>query len=108
MNTPIDPTFDADTLSDIEGFWVGPRDNREAVFAQLRSDDELFFSNERGITVDGEVVLLPGPGFWSLTRHDEVVEASKQPELFCSGKGSNISDLPPEMLEFFGSIAPTS
>ena len=46
----------------------------------------------------------PGPGFYCLTRHAEVVEASRHPELFCSGKGTNIGDLPPEFLEFFGSM----
>ncbi len=96
--------FDADTLSDVEGFWDGPRNAREGVFAQLRNSDELFFSNERGLEADGEVVLPPGPGYWSLVRHDHVVAASKQPELFCSGEGSNIADLPPEMREFFGSM----
>ena len=97
-------SFDADTLSDLDGFWAGPRADREGLFAQLRANDELFFSNERGLEVDGEFVLPPGPGFWSLVRHDQVMAASKQPDLFCSGKGSNIADLPPEMLEFFGSM----
>jgi cytochrome P450 len=97
-------SFDADTLSDVEGFWAGPREDREGLFAQLRDSDELFFSNERGMEIDGEVLLEPGPGFWSLVRHDQVMTASKAPSLFCSGEGSNIADLPPEMLEFFGSM----
>ncbi|MEL6984089.1 MAG: cytochrome P450, partial [Actinomycetota bacterium] len=97
-------TFDRLTLTDLEGFWAGPRPQREGVFAQLRASDELFFSDERGLEVDGEVVLPPGPGFWSLVRHADVVEASKQPDLFCSGEGSNIGDLPVEMREFFGSM----
>jgi cytochrome P450 len=33
-----------------------------------------------------------------------VVEASRHPELFCSGKGTNIGEMPPEFLEFFGSM----
>lgn len=96
--------FDASTLSDLEGFWTEPRPTREGVFAQLRAQDELFFSEELGILVGDEVVLPPGPGYWSLVRHEDVVAASKQPKLFCSGKGSNIADLPPEMLEFYGSM----
>jgi len=96
--------FDETTLSDVEGFWDGPRPVREGVFAQLRERDELLFSKERAIEVDGEVILPAGPGFWSLVLHEDVVAASKQPELFCSGKGSNIGDLPPEMLEFYGSM----
>jgi cytochrome P450 len=97
-------TFDQTTLSDIEGFWDGPRDIRHGVFAKLRAQDELLFSEEAGLMVDGEYVLPPGPGYWSLVRHADVVAASKQPDLFCSGQGSNIADLPVEMLEFYGSM----
>ncbi len=96
--------FDAWTLTDLEGFWASGREAREGVFAQLRARDDLFFSEERGLVVDGEVVLPPGRGFYSLVRHADVVEASKQPGLFCSGEGSNIADLPVEMREFFGSM----
>src|SRR5207302_8221765 len=46
----------------------------------------------------------PGPGFWAVTRYDDVVEASRRPELFCSGLGTNVSDLPIEIAEFFGSM----
>ena len=47
---------------------------------------------------------MQGPGFYCLTRHAEVVEASRHPELFCSGQGTNIGDMPAEFLEFFGSM----
>jgi methyl-branched lipid omega-hydroxylase len=33
-----------------------------------------------------------------------VVEASRQPQLFCSGQGTNIVDMPVPFLEFFGSM----
>lgn len=97
-------TFDASTLLDLEGFWAGPRETREGVFAQLRASEGLFFSDERALEVDGEIVIPAGPGFYSLVRHADVVAASKQPALFCSGEGSNIADLPIEMREFFGSM----
>ncbi|MCL4122428.1 UNVERIFIED_CONTAM: hypothetical protein GTU68_003624 [Idotea baltica] len=54
--------------------------------------------------LDGEVLIPPGPGFYSVVRHAEIVEASRKPELFCSGHGSNIADLPPEFNEFFGNM----
>lgn len=104
MQPDTTATFDASTLTDLDGFWAGPRDQREGVFAQLRASDELFFSTEPGLVVDGEMILPPGPGFYSLVRHADVVAASKQPGLFCSGEGSNIADLPVEMREFFGSM----
>lgn len=104
MQPDMTATFDSATLTDLEGFWSSQREVREGVFAQLRASDDLLFSDEPGLEIDGELILPPGPGFYSLVRHDDVVEASKQPTLFCSGEGSNIADLPVEMREFFGSM----
>jgi cytochrome P450 len=43
--------------------------------------------------------------FLAVLRYAEVVEISRRPQDFCSGKGStSIADLPPEALEFFGSF----
>ena len=86
-------------LSDVEGFWTLPMSEREAAFATLRRTDPIRFFAE------AEMELLPtGPGYWSITRHAEVIEASRSPELFCSGQGYTIPDLPPEFSEFFGSM----
>lgn len=45
-----------------------------------------------------------GPGFWSVTRFDDIMHVSRHPELFCSGLGTNIPDLPVEIAEFYGSM----
>ena len=43
--------------------------------------------------------------FYAVTRYDEVVEISRRPQDFCSGKGAvSIPDMPEEALEFFGSF----
>ena len=40
-----------------------------------------------------------------MPRYAEVVEISRRPQDFCSGKGAvSIVDMPPEFLEFFGSF----
>ena len=46
----------------------------------------------------------PGPGYFAVTRHEDVWHASRNADLFCSGKGSNIADLPQELNEFYGSM----
>lgn len=46
----------------------------------------------------------PGRGYRALTRHDDIWHVSRNPQLFCSGQGSNIGDLPQELNEFFGSM----
>ncbi len=51
-----------------------------------------------------EVPLPRGPGYWAVTRHADVVDASRRSDVFCSGKGVQIPDLPPQMNEFFGSM----
>ena len=45
-----------------------------------------------------------GPGYWAVTRYDDVWDASRNPQLFFSGQGVNIGDMPSEMDEFFGSM----
>lgn len=45
-----------------------------------------------------------GPGYWALTKHEDIWHASRNPDLFCSGKGTNIPDLTVELNEFFGSM----
>ena len=46
-----------------------------------------------------------GKGYYALTRHADVAEASRHPEIFQSGHGAtSIVDLPEEMHEFFGSM----
>jgi cytochrome P450 len=85
-------------LSDPQ-FWVRPLEEREGAFATLRRERPISFHEEL------DTGFFPkGPGFWSLTKHADILLASRQPELFCSGKGSNIGDLPEPFLEFFGSM----
>ena len=49
--------------------------------------------------------LPAGAGFYAIARHADVLEISRQPELFCSGQGATtINDMPVEMLEFYGSM----
>jgi cytochrome P450 len=93
-------TLDEIDLSDPE-FWAAPRTQRDAAFALLRDTPTLQHFNERIIE---ESPFPPGPGYYALTRHEDVWHVSRNPKLFCSGKGSNIGDLPQEMNEFFGSM----
>jgi methyl-branched lipid omega-hydroxylase len=77
--------------------WARP--DREGLFARLRAERPVSFHEEP------EFIGFPkGPGFWSLVRYDDVVRASRDSDCFISGRGSNIGDLPVELLEFFGSM----
>ena len=69
-------------LSDPE-FWLADREIREAGFKALRDTPGLRFFAEQ---VFEDSPFPPGPGYWALVRHDDVWAASRNPQLFCSGK----------------------
>jgi len=82
-------------------FWVRPLEEREGAFRTLRQERPVSFHEEPVI----DFMPFPqGPGFWSLTRHADILEASRNPQTFCSGQGSNIGDMPAPFLEAFGSM----
>ena len=87
-------------LSDPE-FWTRDRAFREGAFKTLRDESPFQFFTERVIE---DAPFPPGPGYRAVTRHDDIWQISRNPQLFCSGRGSNIGDLPVEMNEFFGSM----
>jgi cytochrome P450 len=94
-------SVDGIDLSDPE-FWTRPLEEREGAFAVLRAEKPIPFVKEREIP---DVPIPTGPGYWSLTRHADILEASRNPEIYCSGKGAtSIADLPPEFNEFFGCL----
>ncbi len=87
-------------LSD-QAFWTAPRSYREGAFTTLRDTPGLAFYEEAVIE---DSPFPRGPGYFAVTRHDDIWHVSRHPKLFCSGKGANIGDLPQEMNEFFGSM----
>jgi methyl-branched lipid omega-hydroxylase len=86
-------------LSDTE-FWGRPPGERQAAFAVLRAEEHPpFFAEPETPFAE------PGPGYYALVRHADVVEASRNPEVFSSGRGAtSIPDLPAEFNEYFGSM----
>ena len=86
-------------LSNTE-FWGLPLPERAAAFALLRAQPKPpFFAEPETPFAE------PGPGYYALVRHADVVEASKHPEVFSSAKGAtSIPDLPVEFNEYFGSM----
>jgi methyl-branched lipid omega-hydroxylase len=91
-------------LSDIE-FWARPWDEREGAFQTLRRERPIPHFDEPEIPDALAFVVPKGSGFYALTKHADVAEASRHPEIFQSGKGAtSMIDLPEEMNEFFGSM----
>ncbi|MEW6271664.1 MAG: cytochrome P450 [Thermodesulfobacteriota bacterium] len=97
-------TTDAFPLDEIDlsslDFWSLPWARREAAFATLRRERPIAFFAEP------DLPFLPkGRGYFAITRHADVLEISRRPEVFCSGQGAtSIPDMPTEMNEFYGSM----
>lgn len=88
-------------LADIE-FWGRPLAEREGAFATLRAERPIPFLKEHRIP---GLPIEPGPGFWNLTRHADILEASRMADVFSSARGAtSIMDLPVEFNEFFGGM----
>jgi cytochrome P450 len=98
------PTTDL-ALDDIDlgrgDFWERSEADREGAFALLRRERPVSWHSEPEIATP---TIEVGPGFWAVTRYADVVHVSRNPQLFISGRGSNIPDWPPEVLEFLGSM----
>jgi len=81
-------------------FWARPLSERAAAFAQLRAEPAPPFFPEPKVSWAAQ-----GPGYYALVRHADVVEASRHPEVFCSGQGAtSVIDQPVEFNEYFGSM----
>jgi cytochrome P450 len=86
------------SLSDA-AFWRRPLEERMADFAVMREDGP-FTEAELANAMTGQPER-----FFAVTRYAELVDISRRPQDFCSGRGSiNIPDMPAEALEFFGSF----
>jgi cytochrome P450 len=98
--TPSADVADID-LSD-EAFWAAPLEQRFDAFRRLRQAPGLAFYED---PVPRSAMIERGAGYYAVTRHADIKTASSTPEVFSSAAGAtSIPDLPPEFLEFFGSM----
>ena len=82
-------------------FWLQPAEECDSAIARLHSEAPLDWFEE---PLPDNPYLTAGPGYWCVTRHEDIAKISRKPEIFSSGQGITITDLPPEFLEFFSSM----
>ncbi len=93
-------------MSDFE-FWGMPHAVREGAFKTLRRERPIAYFELQ--MPEGNSAGMPDD-FWSggvylLSKYKDIVDASRQPEIFCSGQGAtSVFDMPAEMREYFGSM----
>ena len=99
MAMPTALSLDEIDLSE-PAFWARPPAELAQAFAVLRAQPAPVFFREQ------KIPLIPsGPGYYALTRHAEVTEASRHADVFSSEPCSNsIPDMPGYLSRYFGSM----
>jgi cytochrome P450 len=99
MTSPAASPIEGIDLSVTE-FWQLPLDERHAAFARLQAVGRPVHFDEPENPFNAE-----GTGYYAFVSHADVSAASRQPELFSSGRGAtSVIDLPAEWNEYFGSM----
>ncbi len=83
-------------------FWLRQAQEIDSDLAALRDAGGVTFHTEPEIPP--EIPLPQGPGAWVLTKHQDILDVSKNPEVFSSAEGITVGDTPPEFREFFSSM----
>jgi cytochrome P450 len=93
--TRADRPYDPADISSSE-FWAATADDREKVFAELRANRPI--SWHRPVT-NGMFADPNDQGFWAVVRHADLVEVTRRPGDFLSGRGITFESLPLEVLD---------
>ena len=79
-----------------DAFWEQDVEERDLIFKQLREQRPISWQPPI------ETTLHPDPndpGFWAVVRHADIVEVSKNTDVFVSGYGVMFDTLPPVFLQ---------
>jgi cytochrome P450 len=86
--------FDPISISPLS-FWQLTAEEREPYFKILRDERPVSWHPP----IEGTLMPAPVDGVWAVTRHEHISYVSKNPELFCSGRGVMIEAVPQELLD---------
>jgi cytochrome P450 len=93
-----EPQASIPAVSD-KAFWARPPQDRAAVWTELRTIAPV------SRQAPSNLGLAPsGNGYWAVTRHADIQQVSRAPELFCSSQGVGLSDIPAALLELNASF----
>jgi cytochrome P450 len=99
---------DVDDLDNpiMSGFWSQPQQVIEDKLAALRAQPLTKFSEvpKNPDDPDNPALALAGSGAYVATRYADIVEMSRNPQIWSSAAGITVLDSPPEFNEFFGSM----
>ncbi|MGU3500958.1 cytochrome P450 [Mycobacterium sp. C31M] len=78
-----------------KSFWAQSAEQRDTAFAELRRTTPVSWQRP----IESDLPASGVPGFWAVTSHELIREVSTHPEIFCSGQGIQLEDVPDEFLE---------
>lgn len=96
MSVEVAPTraYDPVSISPLS-FWADTVEGREKSFKILRDERPISWHPP----IAGALMTPEIDGIWAVTRHEDVSYVSKNPDLFCSGKGIQSEAVPEEILD---------
>ncbi|MGU3500964.1 cytochrome P450 [Mycobacterium sp. C31M] len=87
-------SFDPVSISPLD-FWAATADEREKSFRILRDERPLSWH----APIEGALMEAEIDGLWAVTRNEDIAYVSKNPQLFCSGRGVMIEAVPEDILD---------
>lgn len=91
--------FHPDSISELS-FWAKTAEEREETFKKLRAEAPISWHRP----IEGALIPSENPGIWVVTSHELIQEVSKNPQLFCSGQGFQMEEVPEDVNEAAGSF----
>jgi cytochrome P450 len=88
------PPFDPVSISPLS-FWALTAEEREPYFKILRDERPVSWHPP----IEGALMAAEVDGVWAVTRHEDISYVSKNPEVFCSGRGVMIEAVPDDILD---------
>jgi len=105
MTAVQDPRVNGDLPNlHIPEFWVRSEAAIDADIARLHTEAPLAFHCEESVPPELADLFPEGAGAWMVTKHKDIAEMSKNPEIYSSAQGITVRDTDPEAAEFFSSM----
>lgn len=92
-------TFHPDSISELS-FWALTAEEREETFKKLRAEAPISWHRP----IEGALIPSENEGVWVVTSHELIQYVSKNPQLFCSGQGFQMEEVPEDVNEAAGSF----
>jgi cytochrome P450 len=92
--TAVPRAFHPYGVSDL-AFWAKTAEEREETFGKLRAEAPISWQP----TIEGALMPPENEGLWIVTSHELVSYVSKNPQLFCSGHGVQMEEVPDDINE---------